>query len=425
MKKSGVEDKEVAAYVGIDWADEQHEIRMQVVKTGKRESCTLKQEPEAIASWVQGLRERFGCRTIAVALEQRKGALIHALMGYEILVLYPVNPRTVAKLREAFYVSGSKSDPVDADLLLDLLTQHRDKLRVWAPDKARTRLLQMLVEHRRNFVDETTRLKNQLRGTLKEYYPQALEWVGELGSRQAIEFLSKWPTLEVLQRARPETLSKFFVDHGHRNLEKIQKRLKAIEAAQPLTKDEAIVTGGKMKVQTLVGLLRSLMKSVVEYDRQIAEVFQDHPDREVFSSFPCAKDVLGPRLLAAFGEDRSHFESALDVQTLFGIAPVIVRSGQSRVIQKRKACPKFVRQTFHEYAGQSIKKAGWARTLYKQLRQRGMKHHAAIRFIAYKWIRIMFRCWQEQEPYNEQKYLSALSRAGSPLVAAVRLAAAG
>src|SRR5215470_7756645 len=154
---------EIAAFVGIDWADKQHEVRMQAAGSGKRESLTLKQEPEALANWVQGLRERFGGRRIAVALEQRKGALIHALMGYEILVLYPVNPKTVAKVREAFYPSGGKSDPVDADLLLNIVRNHRDKVRAWVPDKPRTRLLQMLVEARRNFVDEKTRHTNQLR----------------------------------------------------------------------------------------------------------------------------------------------------------------------------------------------------------------------------------------------------------------------
>lgn len=416
---------EFAACVGIDWSDKQHEVRMLVMASRKKESFALKQEPEAVASWVQELRERFGGRRIAVALEQRKGALIHALMGYEILVLYPVNPKTVAKIREAFYTSGSKSDPVDAELLLDIVTGHRDKLRAWIPDKARTRLLQSLVEERRNFVDEKTRLKNRLRSTLKEYFPQALEWVGELDSLQAIDFFGKWPTLESVQRAKPETVRKFFAEHGHRNLDRIDGRVKAIEAAKELTRDYAIVTAGKMKVQTLVAQMRPLVKWIAEYDEQIAELFENHPDREVFNSFPCAKEVLAPRLLAAFGEDRSRYDDALEIQSFSGIAPVTKQSGQSRVVEKRLACPRFLRQTFQEYAAQSIKKPGWARNYYLRLRARGVKHYAAVRAVAYKWIRIMFRCWQEQEPYSEEKYLHSLIRAGSPLASGLRLAAAG
>jgi transposase len=415
---------EFAACVGIDWADKEHEVRMLEVESGKRESLTLKQEPEAVASWVQGLRERFGGRRIAVALEQRKGALIHALMGYEILVLYPVNPKTVAKIREAFYTSGSKSDPVDAELLLDIVTQHRDKLRAWVPDKARTRLLQALVEERRNLVDEKTRLKNRLRSTLKEYFPQALEWVGELDSIQAMDFLGKWPTLESVQRAKTETVRKFFAEHGHRNLDRIEGRVKAIEAAKELTKDFAIVTAGKMKVQTVVAQMRPLVKWIAEYNQQIAELFESHPDREVFSSFPCAKDVLAPRLLVAFGEDRSRYDDALEIQSFSGIAPVTKKSGQSRVVEKRLACPKFVRQTFQEYAAQSIKKRGWARNYYLRLRARGVKHYAAVRAVAYKWIRIMYRCWQEQAPYSEEQYMQSLIRAGSPLASGLCLATA-
>jgi len=417
--------EEIAAFVGIDWADKQHEVRMQAAGSGKKETLTLKQEPEAVANWVQGLRERFGGRRIAVALEQRKGALIHALMGYETLVLYPVNPKTVAKLREAFYPSGGKSDPVDADLLLDIVTNHRDKVRAWVPDKARTRLLQMLVEARRNFVDERTRLTNKLRSALKEYFPQVLEWIEELGSQEVTDFLNKWPTLESVQRAKAETVRKFFAEHGHRNVGRVEERVKAIGAAKELTKDEAIVTAGKMKAQALARQLRPLLESIAGYDGQIAELFEKHPDREVFSSFPCAKEVLAPRLLAAFGEDRSRYDQALDIQNLSGIAPVTKTSGQSRVVQKRLACPKFLRQTFHEYAGQSIKKAGWARTCYNLLRARGVKHHAALRAVAYKWIRIMYRCWQDQEPYSEEKYSQALVRTGSPLASAIRLAAAG
>jgi transposase len=416
-------EETIAAYIGLDWADREHEVTMQVVETGLVESRKLKQESEALADWVESLRQRFSGRKVAIAVEQRKGALIYALMCYDFLILYPVNPKTLARFREAFNTSGAKSDPLDSQLLLDLIRLHRDKLRPWVPEDADTRLLQMLVEERRALVDDVTRLTNRLKSTLKQYFPQALEWAGELNSRQALDFLTRWPTLESIRKAGAVAVEKFYRGHSVRNQDKIEQRVKAIKEARALTNDRAVVAGSRMKSLAIVRQLRALGKSIAEMEAQIQELFEQHRDHEVFSSFPCAKKVLGPRLLAAFGGDRSRYESALELQSFSGIAPVTRSSGQSKTIHKRMACPKFLRQTFHEYAAQSIKKAGWASVYYQGQRNKGVKHHAAVRALAYKWIRIMFRCWQEQEPYNDAKYIASLKRRSSPLVSGLPPAA--
>ena len=409
-------EETIAAYIGLDWADSEHEVTMLVVETGEVESRKLKQESEALKDWVQSLRERFSGRKVAIAIEQRKGALIYALMCYDFLILYPVNPKTLARFREAFNTSGAKSDPGDSGLLLDLIRLHRDKLRPWVPEDADTRLLQMLVEERRALVDEGTRLTNRLKSTLKQYFPQALEWAGELDSRQALDFLTRWPTLESIRKAGAVAVEKFYRRHSMRNQDKIEQRVKAIKEALALTTDRAVLVASKMKALAIVRQLRALGKSIAQMEVRIQELFEQHRDHQVFSSFPCAKKVLGPRLLAAFGGDRTRYESALELQSFSGIAPVTRSSGKSKTIQKRMACPKFLRQTFHEYAAQSIKKAGWARVYYRRHRDKGVKHHAAVRALAYKWIRIMFRCWQEQEPYDEAKYIASLKRRSSPLV---------
>ena len=415
-KKAKQNEETIAAYVGLDWADSEHEVTMLVVETGEVETRKLKQESEALAEWVQSLQERFSGRKVAIAVEQTKGALIYALMCYDFLNLYPVNPKTLARFREAFNTSGAKSDPSDSGLLLDLIRLHRDKLRAWVPEDADTRLLQMLVEERRSLVDDVTGLTNRLGSTLKQYFPQALEWAGELDSRQALDFLTRWPTLQSIRKAGAAAVEKFYRQHGLRNKDKVEQRVKAIKESRALTTDRAVVEGSKMKALATVRQLHALAKSIAEMDARIQELFEQHRDHEVFSSFPCAKKVLGPRLLAAFGGDRSRYKSALELQSFSGIAPVTRSSGKSKTIHKRMACPKFLRQSFHEYAAQSIKKAGWARVYYQMHRDKGVKHHAAIRALAYKWIRIMFRCWQEQEPYDEAKYIASLKRRSSPLV---------
>ena len=128
---------------------------------------------------------------------------------------------------------------------------------------------------------------------------------------------------------------------------------------------------------------------------------------------------MSPRLLAAFGTQRDRWQQAGEVLTYWGIAPVTEQSGRSRWVHWRLACPKFQRQSWHEFAAHSRQHCGWARAFYQQLRARGKGHHAALRALAYKWIRILFRCWQTRTPYNEQIYLKALKQKNSPLLAAM------
>lgn len=116
--------REFAAIAGIDWADRKHDICLQAAGSTKREFCVLAHRPEAIAQWAEGLRERFGGRPVAVCLELAKGPLVYALQRCPFLVLFPVNPATLAKYRQAFHVSGAKDDSSDAQLALELLLTH-------------------------------------------------------------------------------------------------------------------------------------------------------------------------------------------------------------------------------------------------------------------------------------------------------------
>jgi len=233
---------------------------------------------------------------------------------------------------------------------------------------------------------------------------------------RACDFLKKWPTLEDVKRAKASELKKFYRQHGSRNEEVIEERIKQIRASDPLTRDQAVIRSSAMVVAAIVSQLPCVIGAVDEFDQEIARVFEQHPDHEVFNSFPGAGSTLAPRLLAAMGSDRTRYESAEEVQQFSGIAPVTQRSGKSKWVHRRFACPKFVRQTFHEFAKQSIIWSKWAHAYYDQQRQRGKHHHAAIRALAYKWIRIIFRCWMDRTIYNEQAYVEALRWRGSTLI---------
>ena len=419
MSKSEVLGQELqfSACVGIDWADQKHAWCLQAADTTQRDNGEVQHTPEAIEAWVGQLCRRFDNRPIAVAVEQVKGALVFMLSKYGFLHLFPVPPTMSAKMREALYPSGSKDDPRDADLLLELLLQHRDKLRRLSPDSEATRRVQNLVDERRNLVDEKTAQINRLTHQLKIYFPQMLEWFEQLDTELVCELLERWPTLEELQKVPPQRLRTFFHKQRCRYPELIERRLVGIRQAIPAIRDRAVIEAKSTVVKVSAQLIRSLVRGIADLDRKIEEAAAAHPDFFIFESLPGAGAVLAPRLLAAFGSQRERYASAEEVQTYSGIAPVMKRSGKKKWVHFRWACPKFVRQSFHEWAGHSIAHSQWARSYYQQQRTRGKGHHAAVRGLAFKWIRIVFRCWKDRAVYDESRYLITLAKRHSPLAA--------
>jgi transposase len=401
-------EPEFAALVAIDWADEKHLWSLEDTATHRRERGAILHTPEAVEAWVAALRSRFGERPIAVAVEQSRGALVFMLSKYSYLYLYPIHPTTAAQFRAALFPSGAKDDPSDADLLLDLLVHHRSHLRRLQPDTEQTRTLQMLVEERRRMVNEKTRQSNRLTDKLKLYFPQVLCWFGEIDSALAGAFLRRWPTLEALQRARPNTLQQFFYQHNCRSEERIQQRIEQSREAIPATRDQAVIRAAVAAVTVFVQLIQALREGIATLDKQIHELACAHPDFVIYDSLPGAGKVMIPRLIAAMGSRRERFASAAEIQSYSGIAPVLERSGRTHWTHSRWACPKFLRQTFHEWAGHSIPWSGWARAFYDRQRARGKTHHAAVRALAFKWIRILFRCWKDRKPYDATAYDNAL-----------------
>ena len=411
------EPPQLAAYIGLDWADTRHDVSLQGTNSDTIERSHIVHTPEALTDWLTGLRRRFGARPVGICLETSQGPLVHALLEHDFVVLFPVNPKSLHDFRKAFATSGAKDDPTDADLLLELLVKHEDRLRRWMPDDPDTRALARLTRDRRKAVDMRTRLTQRLRAELKGYFPQALRWTGsDLISPLATDFLLKWPTLDTVQRARPETIRKFYYGHNCRRGDLIEERLKEIRTAIPLTTDPAILETSVITVQMLARQIRTLGPSIARYEEEIERRFQAHPDAQLFSCLPGSGPTLAPRLLAAFGTDRDRFHSATEVQQSTGIAPVTQRSGKRTYVHWRWSASTFVRQSFHEFARLSIQQSTWARAYYELQRERGKGHHAAFRALAFKWIRILFRCWQDRTPYDETRYLCVLKKRGSPLV---------
>jgi transposase len=396
-----------AAFIGLDWAEQKHVLALQDVQSGRIQIGEIEHTPEAVDAWAMELSQRYQERPIAVALEQVRGSLVFMLTKYKHLVIFPIHPATLANYRKSFRPSGAKGDPNDAGLLLDLLTRHREKLRRINPDTTETRTLRFLVEERRKLVNERIRFSQRLNSHLKLYFPQVLNWFCNIGSQITEEFLEHWPTLEAVQRAKAKTLERFFADHNSRSPEKIKTRLEDIRRAVTATHDAAVITASSSAALSLVRILREIRVAISSYDAQIERLAQAHPDFPIFDSFPGAGAAMVPRLIAAFGTCRDRYQTAHEIQCYSGIAPVLESSGKQHWVHYRWSCPKFLRQTFHEWALHSMASSTWARTYYQQQRSKGKSHHSAVRALAFKWIRILFRCWQDRRPYDPALYETA------------------
>jgi transposase len=302
-----------AAIVGIDWAEEKHAICL--LDGARQVEQELEHTPEAIADWAESLRRQFDGRPVAVCIEQARGALIHALMQYEHLVLFPINPKQAASYRESVSVAGKKDDAFDARLLAFYLRDHPDVVRPWKPDDALTRELGRLCEMRRNIVEFRKQAVQQLTAVLKQYFPQVLDVVDALHDAMALELLHRWPTMKALQRASPVSLRNFFRKFCRRNDEKIDALIAEIRAFKPLTNDFAIIQPSAMFVELLVQQIKQYNVALERFDRKIAEDFAQHEDAAIFRSLPGAGAALAPRLCAAMGTDRNRFESANNVQS--------------------------------------------------------------------------------------------------------------
>jgi transposase len=406
-----------AAFIGLDKSDKKINVSLQQCAGTRIERSVIKGGADALHAWVAMLCARFPGQRVAICVEQPAAGLIHALMGYAFVVLYPINPVTLARYREAFTTSRAKDDPTDADFLCELVSLHREQLQAWQPDDVCTRKLRHLTQARRSSVNMRTRLSNQLKALLKTYFPQALELCGEdLTAPMACALLQKWPSLQQLKNARKETLRRFYYAHNARRGQVIEKRLALIEKSVPLSNDPALIESSIITLQALILGLRAVHTANARFDREIARTFNEHPDAPLFAALPGSGTCYSARLLAAFGSRRELFQSAQAMLNFSGIAPVLKRSGQSTTIHRRYARPLFLHQSFIEYANESIRHSLWARAFYQKQQAAKKSHWVIIRALAYKWIRILFRCWQERTPYDELRYLRSLQKCRSPLL---------
>jgi len=411
-----------AIHVGIDWSDAKHDICLLEADSEEATLTSVDNTPEALHEWIAQLLSRHGGRgRIRVGVEKARGALLYTLMRYgDELTLYPLNSKVTGKLRDALRAGGAKNDAWDSRLLAEMVKNFHHLLPAWKPDDGQTRKLAALCEDRRKAVNQRTRLVQELKSQLKATFPQFLDLLeGDCQSPQALALLQKWPTLRAMQAAGAATVRRFLVAKKYRRIDRVGQALGNLASARAVTGDPAVIEPAALRLALLAGQIQALLPFLDKYDKQIADLFDRHPDAPIFRSVPGAGETMAPRLAAAFGSNRGRFANATEFSSYCGIAPVTKSSGKTIIHRRRHACSKFLRQSLHEFAAASIPFSSWAKAYYQAQRLKGKGHHHAVRSLAYKWIRVLYACWKNRTPYDESTYINSLKKHSTPLAAAL------
>lgn len=398
-------------YVGIDWADQKHDITV-VDEHGAiaLKNFTIKKSPAGFAQLLEKLRGLSATpQDFKVGIETPHNLLVDYLLDFEYAV-FTRFPGTMKSLRKRYRPSGARDDEFDAFVLADALRTDKTCWRAVDLGSELVREIRLCVRHHHQLLEEHVAAGNGLRATLKEYYPAFVEFFADVTCANARAFLCAYPEFELAARLTHEELAAFFKAHNLRN----GKIVKAIDAR--LRQPHLAVAAPLLRVKQIKALacakrLDALAPALAQYEQRLAELVTQHPDGKIFLSYPGAATVTAARLLALFGDNRARYVDAREVQALAGTCPVTEKSGKNyHVVYFRRACNKFYRDTVHHLAFSSLNEACWARAYYDRHRRAGHKHSHALRCLAHVHLRVLFAMWQTRTCYDENLFLAQRAR---------------
>lgn len=391
--------------IGLDWAQRAHTCALFGPDKKLQATVQVDAAPEAFGAWLEKIERAHPQGRLVVAVERDDGAAVQMMRARARWSVVPINPVVLHRFRQAFAPSGAKNDPGDATLLGEIVLTHPEKFTALPPVDEQLGALATLVEQRRHWVDTRTGLLEQLGAVLQDYYPQALALAGDnLACPMAREFLRRWPDLAAAQQAGWSTLEAFYRSHHSGQREVLARRQALLAQAQAVSTTETYVGPRRLHMRTIVAQLEALGPSIAQFDAAIAELFAQAPGHEVIDSLPGAGPALAPRLWVACQQAGPH-PAALDLALASGVAPVQRQSGETKTVAFRWARPRFLHQTWIEFAMHSIAGSQWAADYYKMRRKKGHGRHAIHRALAFKWTRIVAQLWREHICYDEPRYL--------------------
>jgi transposase len=392
------------AFAGIDWGGEHHQLCV-VDDTGKR--LTQLRVTHDVAGLAQMRRElaRFG-EPMPIAIERSEGLLVEHLQEHGH-VLFPVSPRISARARERYKVASVKDDRFDSFVLADTL---RHEHRHWRPLSVPSPLLaeiKALTRDRDRLLETQQAVESQLRMILEAYHPAPVRLFSSVDRQITLSFVLDYPTPAVAGRIKTTRMAGFLIRHHYTGRVPAQVLAERMRA-NLLTGSPGTVAGKSFSAQSFTRLLQLLNSQLAEFDDAIAAAVAEHPDARIIASFPGVGPVTTAVLLAEIGEDRDRYPRPEVLLAEAGLAPVTRSSGRSRSVRFRYAANTRLRESAMWWAYNSMKDSPWAAAAFREARdQRGQRYHRALRGLSARWMRILWRCWTDHQPYDPGKHNAA------------------
>lgn len=405
-----IEYRELEHFAGFDWAKDHHCV---VVVNAQGQIVSQFEFGHTAEGWHE-FSERAGrLAGLGVAIETSSGPAVDQLLQRECSV-FPVNPAASQSYRNRKVPSGAKTDYHDAWALADALRLDGQRWKALSPTDPLSLQLRLLCKDEVALIAQRTQVVNALQQGLLEYFPVALEAFDDWTRSYCWEFIIAFPTPEKLARAGAHRWRKFLHTHRLWRPGTVERRLELFERAAAFQGSAAVVAAKSQLAVSLCKVLRTLEQQLNEYRQRIAALFQDHPDRDLFGSLPGAGEVLAPRLLAAIGSDLGRYGNELSVlQAFAGTAPISYQSGQIHKARMRWACDKFMRCTVHLWAECFWKYSPWGKVYYRKKRQEGKSHACALRCLAQRLLKILFRMILDRKPYDADLHARNQEKHGS------------
>jgi transposase len=389
-------------FAGIDWASEENALCVVDATGGRLAEGMFAHDEAGIRALVARMKD-LGVEQVAI--ERPDGLLVDRLLEAGLTVL-PVHPNALKATRPRYEASGGKSDGFDAFVLAELARTDSHRLRELRPDSDETRALRALTRTREDLVGARVRLANELRAQLDAFWPGAARVFADIDSPIGLAFLERYPSPADARGLGERRMEGFLSRHaycGRRSPAELLGRLRSAPEGRAGVLEAEARRGA---VLGLVAALRPIVEQIRELTSQIAGAVRAHPDGQVF--LPLFKDpksvVTAARLVAEIGDDRSRYPTQEALAADAGMAPVARESGKRKVATFRWACDKRLRDAVSTLANSTRHTHPWARKVYLDARARGLEHPHAIRVLGRAWLRVLWRCWQDEVPYEPAKH---------------------
>jgi len=397
-------------YIGIDWADQKYDIMMlDQAGTMLSKLFTIKKNQSDFERFSDRLSKLSpSAQQCKIGIETPHNVIVDFLIerDYPVFALFP---GAMKSFRKRYRSSGARDDQFDAFVLADVL---RTDTRCWCKVDFGSQLvreIRVLAQDHHTVVEQHTALSNRLRSTLKSYYPEYQQFFSDVACPSSLAFIQAYPDFQSARQLSRQQLRQFFKEQQLHHNKKVDNIYQTLQQ-QPVTVPATLVRTKQLKALSTVQQLLAVIATIEQYEQQLQQLLSQHPDSEIFLSYPGVGLITAARLLAFFGDNRDLYQNASELQALAGTCPVTEKSGNYKSVYYRTACNKFFRDVMGNLAFASLRQAKWTLAYYQHHRKRGKNHQHALRCLSNIHVRVLFAMWKNRTQYDENIFLAQRAR---------------